>query len=385
MINTGNVWVEIDLDQIEKNLREIKKKASPAKVNCVIKANAYGHGSVTLAHALESETDYFSVANLNELIELRQAGIKKPILVLGYVDPSQFYEIPAYNAEICVQIEEHAKLLSEEMVRQNAVCPVHIKLDTGMSRLGFQMTEENIEAVKRISQLPGLRIAGVFTHFACADVEDMSFTDGQYKKYVEFVDRLEREGVAVGIRHVSNSAGILDGNYKEQMVRAGIILYGVDPNGEVESDVDADTAMRFCAKVASIRTIRPGQGVSYGQTWVADRETKIATITVGYADGYFRTFSNRSQVIVNGIPAPIRGRVCMDQSMIDITGRDDVKVGDTVVLYDKAYPETTLYHMAELADTIAYELFCAVNRRVVRVYTRGGEAIESVNYLLAQP
>lgn len=383
MTNYGNTWVEIDLDQIEKNFDEIAKKAKPAKVNCVIKANGYGHGSVALGKLLEPKTDYFSVANFAEMVELRNAGIQKPILVLGYVEPVQYAEIPKYNPEIAVYNERQAQKLSEEMGKQNATAGIHIKLDTGMSRLGFQTTDENIEAVLRIFKLPGIRIAGVFTHFACADIEDMTFTNGQYEKYVAFVDALEEAGMDTGLRHVSNSAGILDGNYREHMVRAGIILYGINPNGDVESDVKAETAMRFCAKVASIRTIPAGKGVSYGQTWTAEKETKLATVTAGYADGYFRTFSSRSQMVVNGIAAPVVGRVCMDQTMIDITGRDDVKIGDTVVLYDKAYPETNMYHMEKLANTIAYELFCAVNRRVTRVYTKGGEVVEVVNYLLS--
>lgn len=380
-MNFGNTWAEIDLDRIEKNFLSIKEKSAPAKMNCVIKANAYGHGSIAVGRHLEPLTDYFSVANWNELKELRRHGIQKPILCLGYVDREQFAEVPSYDPEIAIYHERQAEILSEAVKDTGFVCPIHIKIDTGMSRLGFQPNEQSVLEIQRIAKLPGVRIAGVFTHFACADSTDLSFTDRQYRKYREFVEELTEAGVDPGIRHVSNSAGILTGNYREDMVRAGIILYGVNPNGPVPSDVDAETAMRFCAKVASIRTIQPGEGVSYGQTWTADRETRVATVTAGYADGYFRAFSNQSQMVINGQPARVLGRVCMDQTMVDITGRDDVKVGDTVVLYDRAYEETNLYHMSELANTIAYELFCAVNRRVTRVYKSKGEIVEIVNYL----
>lgn len=377
----GNTWVEIDLDQIEKNFLEIKKKAAPAKMNCVIKANAYGHGSVVLGKHLEPLTDYFSVANFNEVKELRRHGIKKPILCLGFVDRAQFDEIPDYQPEVAIFNERQAQILSDALRETDYVCPIHIKVDTGMSRLGFQPNAQSLAAVRNIATLPGVRIAGIFTHFACADSEDLTFTDTQVARYRAFVDALQEEGVDVGLRHVSNSAGILAGNYREDMVRAGIILYGVNPNGDVASDVDANTAIRFCAKVASIRTIGAGEGVSYGQTWTAEQETKVATVTAGYADGYFRRFSNQAEMVVNGQPARVLGRVCMDQTMIDITGRDDVKIGDTVVLYDKAYEQTNLYRMSELADTIAYELFCAVNRRVTRVYLKNGEVVETINYL----
>lgn len=381
-MHTGNTWVEIDLDQIEKNFRAIQKKAAPARVNCVIKANAYGHGSVQVGKHLEPLTDYFSVANFTELKELRRHSIRKPILCLGYVDPEDYAAFPEYAPEITVYHERQAEKLSEAMTGLTHVCPIHIKVDTGMSRLGFRPGKESIAAIRRIAALPGVRIAGIFTHFACADSPDLSFTDEQYRRYTEFVTALHAQGVDTGIRHVANSAGILAGGFKEDMVRAGIILYGVDPNGEQETDVPVETAMRFCAKVASIRTIEEGDGVSYGQTFHADKPTKIATVTAGYADGYFRTFSSHAEMVIHGKPARVLGRVCMDQTMVDITGRDDVRIGDTVVLYDKAYEQTSLYRMEKLADTIAYELFCAVNRRVTRVYLKNDEVVETVNYLL---
>ncbi len=377
----GNTWVEIDLDQIERNFLEIQKKSAPAKVNCVIKANAYGHGSVTLGKHLEPLADYFSVANFHEVKELREHGIKKPILCLGYLDREQFDEIPAFQPEVTLYHERQAELLSEAMQKANYQCPVHIKVDTGMSRLGFQPTGENLAAVQRIAKLPNLTIQGIYTHFACADSEDRTFTHTQYERYKKFVDALEESGVKTGLRHVSNSAGILADGMQEDMVRAGIILYGINPNGPVETDVQAATAMRFCAKVASIRTIPAGDGVSYGQTWTAKEETRVATVTVGYADGYFRAFSNQSEMIIHGKPAKVLGRVCMDQTMVDITGREDVKVGDTVILYDKEYEQTHLYHLSELAGTIPYELFCAVNRRVTRVYKKNDEVVEVINYL----
>lgn len=376
----GNTWVEIDLDQLEKNVRAIRKQAAPAKVNCVIKANAYGHGSVVVGKHLEPFTDYFSVANFNEVKELRKHGIKKPILCLGYIDREEYAAFPEYQPEVTIYNKRQAEILSKTMEEASYVCPIHIKVDTGMSRLGFQPGEQSVQDILAISAMPGLRIAGIFTHFACADAEDLSFTEKQYQRYRDFADTLKEAGVAYGLRHVANSAGILEGRFKEDMVRAGIVLYGINPNPR-PTEVDAQTAMRFCAKVASIRTIEKGAGVSYGQTWTADKQTKIATVTIGYADGYFRSFSSKAEMIIHGKPAKILGRVCMDQTMVDITGRDDVKIGDTVILYDKDYEQTNMYHMAELADTITYELFCAVSRRVCRVYKRGGEVVETVNYL----
>lgn len=381
MNDFGNTWVEIDLGQLKRNLEAIREKAQPSKICCVIKANAYGHGAVPVARALEERTDYFAVANFHEVKELRQAGILKPILCLGYLDRDQYGEVPKYDAEVTVYNRRQAEILSEAMVEAKAEAKIHIKVDTGMHRLGFQPSEEAVADVKAIADLPGLRIAGIYTHFACADIDDMRFTDQQYEAFRSFADRLQAEGVDVGLRHVSNSAGILDGSYREDMVRAGIILYGIDPNGEDKIALPAETAMRFCAKVASIRTLQAGDGVSYGQTWHAEKTSKIATVTAGYADGYFRSFSGKGSVVIRGIEAPIVGRVCMDQLMVDITNRDDVRVGDSVVLMDKAYPAINFYRAADLVGTIPYELFCAVSRRVTRVYVEGDEVKEVVDYL----
>lgn len=382
-MNVGNTWVEIDLNQIKENFNQIKAQATPANICCVIKANGYGHGSVRLAQELEGAADYFAIANINEGIELRQHGIKTPILCLGYIDSVDYPAVAEHRIEMTVYTEEQAKQLSAVMVEQESVAKIHIKVDTAMSRLGFQPTAENAEAVVRIAQLPGLKITGIFTHFACADTPDMTFTASQYEKYNTFVKQIEAEGVDLGIHHVANSAGIIDGNYKCDMVRAGIILYGSDPNGPEKTTVKAEMAMRFFAKVSSVRTIPAGQGVSYGQTWTAEKDTKIATITCGYADGYFRSLSNKGVMVIHGQPAPIRGRVCMDQIMLDVTGRDDVKMGDTVHIYDPDYPETHIDAVADLAGTISYELFCAVNRRVTRVYKKDGEVIAIDNYLEA--
>lgn len=376
----ANIWVEVDLDQMQENLRLIKEQARPAKVCCVIKANAYGHGSVRVAKALQKEADYFAVANMNEAVELIEQGITAPILCMGYVDPSQYDRMTKYDVEIPMYDVEQAKQLSETMVNAGKVCKIHIKVDTAMRRLGFQTTDENVDKVEEISKLPGLKITGIFTHFACADADDMSFTEKQYDDYKAFVKKVEARGIDLGIHHVANSASIIDGHYKHDMVRAGIILYGSDPRG-VRTTVLSKHALRMYARVSSVRTIQEGDGVSYGQTWTADCETKIATVTCGYADGYFRSLSNMGYVIIHGKPAPVRGRVCMDQMMVDITGREDVKAGDIVTIYDEDYEETNVDLIAEKIGTISYEIFCAINRRVVRAYVQQGEIVAADNYL----
>lgn len=376
-------YLKIDLDAIEYNIDNVLRKlAGKAKLLAVIKADAYGNGAVEVGKFLESKCDFFGVACVEEAMELINAGIKTPILVLGGVSPQQYDVIVENDIRIPIFSYEAAQALSDEAVRQNKNIPFHFCLDTGMSRIGFQVNSESADVCKKITELPNIIAEGLFSHFATADEENLEKTLAQKKRFTDFVKMLFERGIAIPIKHISNSAGIMVLDDTFDMVRSGIITYGLYPSAEVDKSLmDIKPSMEWKTHISHIKTLEAGREISYGGTYVTDKETVVATIPVGYADGYPRCLSNIGRVIINGKYAPILGRVCMDQFMVDITGIPDVKEENEVTLVGCDGELTlTMEEVSEMAHSFNYELPCRISRRVPRVYTRNGEVVKTVNY-----
>ena len=380
-------WVEVDLDILANNMREIRRVVdNKAEVTAVIKANAYGHGSCILAPILaKNGANRFAVAELDEAIELRQHGITKPILVLGTVLPDQVEEVVLYGIDIAVFNYDIAKAFSDEAVRQHRIIRLHIKIDSGMGRIGYQPNVESIEEIVRISKLPNVVMEGIFTHFATADCIDKTYTKIQYNRFKYVCDELAKKGVKIHTHHCANSATIIDlPQYHWDMVRAGIILYGLAPSDEVDiSKTALKPAMSLKCRIMYIKKIKAGDSISYGRKFIADKECTIATLPIGYADGYTRMLSNKNtQVLINGKRANIVGNICMDQCMVDITNIPDVKVGDEVVLFGTQGNEEILAdELADKLGTINYEIVCMMARRLPRVYVENKKPIFYKNYL----
>jgi alanine racemase len=367
------VQANVNLRAVRHNINEIKKKIrKDAKLMLIIKADAYGHGAVALAKAMNEEgVDAYGVAIIEEAVELREAGITKPILVLGYTPKEQYGLVVAYDVTQTVFQYEMALELSKEAVRQGKTAKIHIKLDTGMSRIGFSDTEESIETIKHIAGLKGIMIEGLFTHFARADEADRTSTNNQIERYLSFAGKLEEEHIMIPVKHISNSAGILEFPQANlNMVRCGIATYGIYPSDEVNHEsVKLIPAMELKTHVIYVKEVEGGVGISYNATYVTDRKTKIATIPVGYADGYSRNLSNHGRVIIHGKYAPIIGKICMDQFMVDVTGIENVKQGDVVTLLGRDQDSyISVEELAEGSHSFPYELICTIGKRIPRVY-----------------
>lgn len=373
----------IDLDAAEHNYNATRAKLPEnVKLLCVIKADAYGHGAVPLAKLFEGRADFYGVACIEEAIELKKAGIKTPVLILGAV-PKEFYsDIVKYDIRVPIFNLEDAKALSAEAVKQSKTAPFHFCVDTGMSRIGFQVNKESADACLEITKLPNIEAEGLFSHFATADEKDLSKAIAQRDKFKEFIKLLEERGINIPIKHINNSAGIMNFDEYFDMCRMGIILYGLYPSHEVDENLlKIKPVMEWRAHITHIKELEPGREISYGGTYKTGETRRIATIPVGYADGYPRCLSNKGKVLINGEFAPITGRVCMDQFMVDITGID-AKVGDTVVLVGKSgIKELSMEEVSESAYSFNYELPCRVARRVPRTYYRDGKFLFSTNYM----
>lgn len=373
----------IDLDAAEHNFNVTRAKLPEnVKLLCVIKADAYGHGAVPLAKLFEGRADFYGVACIEEAIELKKAGIKTPVLILGAV-PKEFYsDIVKYDIRVPIFNLEDAKALSAEAVKQSKTAPFHFCVDTGMSRIGFQVNKESADACLEITKLPNIEAEGLFSHFATADEKDLSKAIAQRDKFKEFIKLFEERGINIPIKHINNSAGIMNFDEYFDMCRMGIILYGLYPSHEVDENLlKIKPVMEWRAHITHIKELEPGREISYGGTYKTGETRRIATIPVGYADGYPRCLSNKGKVIINGEFAPITGRVCMDQFMVDITGID-AKVGDTVVLVGKSgSKELSMEEVSESAYSFNYELPCRVARRVPRTYYRDGKFLFSTNYM----
>ena len=368
----------IDLDAVEYNVNNTRARLPEnVKLLGVIKANAYGHGAVTLGKFLEEKCDFFGVACVDEAMELKEAGIKTPLLVLGYVSPFEFETVVKNDIRIPIFHLDDAKKLSAEAVKQGREIPFHFCIDTGMSRIGFQVSEETADICLEISKLPNLKAEGLFSHFATADESDLSKALAQQKLFCDFVEMLEERGLEIPIKHINNSAGIMNFNECFDMCRMGIITYGLYPSHEVDKCLlDIKPVMTWKASVSQVKTLPKGREISYGGTYKTTKDTVVATIPVGYADGYPRCLSNIGKVLINGKFAKILGRVCMDQFMVDVSEIPGVEVGSEVVLVGKQGDlELSMEEVSEAAHSFNYELPCRVAERVPRVYYRDGKAI----------
>ncbi len=378
-------WAEIDLNAIIHNIREFRRLLpKEVKIMAVVKADAYGHGAVEVADAIiRGGADCFAVAFLEEGIELRQTGVRKPILLIGPIPPGRAPEIIKYNLTQTVFSLEIAEAISGEAARQNTEVPVHVKVDTGMGRVGLS-PRETVAFIREVSRLPGIRIEGLLTHLASADEEDLSYTYRQVELFNETILACREAGIEIPLVHAANSAGaIAVPESRYSLIRLGISLYGYYPSEVIKSDlVRLKPAISFKTRVTFLKKAPPGTCLSYGSTFTAARESLIATIPVGYADGFNRLLSNRGQVLVKGRRAPIVGRICMDYTMIDVTDIEGVQVGDEVVLYGKqGKDEITVDEVATLLGTISYELLCAVDKRVSRFYIENGKVVGFRNLL----
>ena len=382
----SRVYAKIDLDAIAYNMEQMKQNIRPeTKVMAVIKADGYGHGAVQIAEMME-RWNYiwgFAVATLDEAVVLRTEGIQKPILVLGCVFPDQYMEMLKHEIRMNIYTEEMAESISRMAAREGKTAYMHIKLDTGMSRLGFGINEQSVETIKRISKMPNVNMEGIFTHFTKADEKDKSFTKKQIQDFVWMTERLKEKNVRFAYEHCSNSAGIIDvpeANF--DIVRAGISTYGLYPSEEVDkTNVKLKPALALKSHVAFVKEIESGTPVSYGGTFVAKEKMKIATIPVGYADGYPRSLSNKGYVLIRGKKAPILGRVCMDQFMVDVTQIEGVSFGDKVTMIGKDGNEILPVEvLSELSGRFNYEFVCDLGKRIPRVYVRDGKIAEQVDY-----
>lgn len=370
----SRVKAVISLDAVTQNFEEMRKNIKKdTQIIAVIKADAYGHGAVQIAHLMEP-FEYiwgFATATAEEALELRAAGIRKPILILGIVFEEHLEALAREDVRIAVCTLELAAQFAEVGKRLGKTVHIHLAVDTGMTRIGFRDVPESIEEIRAVSKLENLEIEGIFTHFARADEYDRAPAMVQLERYLRFADMLEEEGIHISVRHCSNSAGIIripEANLN--VVRAGITIYGIYPSDEVERDiVKLAPAMELKSHVSYVKDVEKGCAVSYGGTYVTDRQTRLATIPVGYADGYPRLLSNKGWVLIHGKKAPICGRVCMDQFMVDVTDIPDVKAGDEVTLMGRDGDEfISVETLGELSGRFPYEFVCDVSKRVPRVY-----------------
>ena len=382
----SRVYARIDLDAIAYNMEQMKLRIDGhTQIMAVIKTDAYGHGAVQVAQMLE-KYDYiwgFAVATLDEAVVLRVEGNQQAILVLGCIGPDQYMEMLDNDIRMNVYTEDMAKEIANMARREGKTAYLHIKLDTGMGRLGFSITEESVEAITRISKLSNVKMEGVFTHFAKADEKDKTFTMQQIQQFESMTRLLKEQGVTFEYEHCSNSAAIIDvPEAKFDIVRAGISTFGLYPSEEVDKEaVHLKPALALKSHVAFVKEIEPGTSISYGGTFVAEKKMKIATIPVGYGDGYPRALSGVGYVLIRGKKAPILGRICMDQFMVDVTHIEDASFGDKVTLIGRDGNEYISVEMlGELSGRFNYEFICDLGKRIPRVYVKNGKVAEQVDY-----
>ena len=373
-------YLKIDLNKLEHNFNCVRNKLpNNIKILGVIKANAYGHGAVEIGKFLDEKCDFFGVACIEEAVELKKAEIKTPILILGRVFPFDIETAVKYDVRIPICSYDDAVALSNEAVKQGKNMPFHFCIDTGMSRIGFQVSEESADICKSITELPNIFAEGLFSHFATADEKDLSKAVEQRNKYKEFCEMLSDRGIEIPIKHLNNSAGIMNFDEYFDMCRMGIITYGLYPSDEVDKDIlDLEPIMSWHTKISHIKELEPNREISYGGTFKTDRVTKVATVPVGYADGFPRCLSNKGKVIINGKYAKILGRVCMDQFMVDVSDIE-CNINDEVVLFGtQKNAHISLEELSNSAYSFNYELPCRIPVRVNRVYVYNDEVVEDV-------
>lgn len=386
---TKRCWAKIDLDALQYNLEHIRKMAPEnAQIMAVVKANAYGHGDDMVATELErSGVNWFCVSNVEEAISLRKSGITGKILILGMTPVELASLLVEYTLVQTVYSPEYAKQLNDRLAVLGKTLECHLKIDTGMGRIGFVHHDgaDALDELLKVCAMPQLKPTGIFTHYAVADEtneESVAYTQKQLASFCDILSKLEQHGVHLPVAHTKNSAGI-ERLKTEQFpfVRAGIILYGLNPSHEVV-DPKMKPVMELKSVVSMVKRIPPNTSISYGRHFISDREMMVATVPVGYADGFSRSLSNRAEFLVRGKRARVIGTVCMDQLMLDVTDIPGVQMGDEVTIFGRdgdAYISAD--ELAQMASTINYEIVCAVGHRVPRVYYRGGKVVKVVNYL----
>lgn len=383
-------WAVVDLDNIDYNLHQIKQKLRPGcMIMGVIKADAYGHGDKYIADELiKLGVNWFAVSNLNEAMSLRNQGIYHPILILGTTPPNKARQLCEYNITQAVFSLEYAKKLQQQAERNSVTITCHIKVDTGMGRIGFDASEKvsAINEITEVSLFPNLICSGIFTHFSSADEynpESIEYTKKQYHLFMGICEELSERGVHFAIRHCCNSGGIV--NYPEMqldMVRAGILMFGLVPDPACKEKIDLKPAMELHSVVSMVKEVKEGSPISYGRTYIAPKKMRLATVPIGYADGYHRALSNRGKMLVNGRFAPIVGRICMDQLMLDVTDIPDVTDGMQITIVgEENSQKITMEEVAEMTDTVHYEIMCVLGRRVPRIYRRNGKDVGVVDYI----
>lgn len=382
----SRVYAKIDLDAIVFNMESMHRNISDkTEMMAVVKTDGYGHGAVEIAREIEdlSYLRGFAVAAPEEAFILRRHGIKKPILILGYSFPEHYSRMVEQDIRPCVFSKETAELFSREAGRQKKVLPVHIAVDTGMSRIGYQVCQESVVEIKEIAALENIEIEGIFTHFAKADERDKAATFRQIELFKNILEMLEKEKIHIPLRHCSNSAGIAEipeANF--DMVRAGITLYGLWPSEEVRRDsLELKPVMEIKSRIVHIKPLKKGRTVSYGGTYRMERDGVVATIPVGYGDGYPRSLSGKGYVLVHGKKAPILGRVCMDQFMVDVTDIKEARLYDTVTLLGEDEGERiTMEELGKLSGRFNYEFACNVGKRIPRIFYKNNRRISEKNY-----
>ncbi|WHH58096.1 alanine racemase [Petroclostridium sp. X23] len=380
-------WAEINLDNIAHNIKEIRKITSEsAEIMAVTKADAYGHGFLEVSKTLlENGADRLAVALLDEAKQLRAHGIHVPIMILGYTPEQYADELVELDIIQTVYNYPMAQAISMAASKQRKKSRVHIKLNTGMTRIGFDSSNDAVSTVLNISRLPGIEIEGIFTHFASADEKDADYTRLQFERFMSVCNRLEKNGLHIPIKHVCNSAGIIQ--FPEMhldMVRPGIILYGLYPSDEVdEKKIDLKPAMELKSVISHLQEVESNVPVSYGRVYKTARKSTLATIPVGYADGFSRVLTGKAAMIASGKTVPVVGRICMDQCMIDVTDVNNINIGDEVVIFGSSNGiNISIDDVAKALGTINYEIVCMIGKRVPRVYIKNGEVVEVLNYLI---
>lgn len=369
---------KVDLDALDHNMTQLQALMAPGVKTCaVVKADGYGHGAVRVARHLEDRVDYFAVACIEEALELRQGGVKKPILALTYTHPSWYDGLIKNQITATIYNEAEAEALSEAAVSLGKKAKIHVAVDTGMGRIGFAPTKAAADAVARIGKLPGIALEGLFSHYACADCRDKTDKNRQTETFDAFIDMVEKQGVNIPIKHICNSAGAMEPDKQYDMCRLGIALYGLYPSEEMSPErVKLEPAMEVVSHVVHVKEVPAGTQIGYGHIYTTPCEKKIATVSMGYADGYNRCLTGVGYVLIKGKKAPVVGRVCMDQIMVDVTDIAQVDVGDYAVILGKSNDaEITAEELGQMCHSFNYEVICNFMPRVKRVYFQKGKFV----------
>jgi len=380
-------YAEIDLNALENNIREIRRVTNPdSKIMAVIKADAYGHGFLETAKVLtQNGADCFGVATIEEALQIRCAGFKQDILILGGVDVSEIEKAVNNCITLSVYTRNFAKAVSDVAVRLNKTAKIHIKLDTGMSRIGFltgsTFDDKAVDEIIEIAKFKNVYAEGIFSHFSTSDEADTAYTELQFERFTKMCKLIEEKGYSFKIKHIANSAAIMQ--YPEMhldMVRPGIILYGLYPSDEVDKErIKLKQVMTLKSKITHVKELPPDRGISYGKEYITDEVKKVATVPIGYADGYLRIFAKEGYMLVKNQKVKILGRICMDQCMIDVTNVNNINTGDEVTIF--THEEITADTLAGWAGTINYEIVCMISKRIPRIYQKDGRTVNVVNYL----